>query len=92
MDKTSKSPKLNVKNWECGVLIPVSASETKSKECGGAGAGRKLGGEVAKEDTPQEERRKPLDMEVFTGKVPVPMKVPGRRISQGRRPWFYTES
>lgn len=90
MDKTSKSPKLNVKNWECGVLIPVRA--TKSNGFGGAGAGRTLGGGGARERTPQEERKKPLDMEVFTGKVPVPMEVPGRRIAQGRRPWFYTES
>jgi len=92
MDKASKSPKLNVKNWECGVLVPVSASATKSKGFGGAGAGRTLGGEEVKEDTLQEERKKPVDMAVFTGKVPVPMEVPGRRIAQGRRPWFYTES
>ncbi|KAF8457236.1 tyrosyl-DNA phosphodiesterase I [Terfezia claveryi] len=78
MDKTSKSPKLNVKNWECGVLIPLSASTSKSEE--------------VKEDTPQEERNKPLGMEVFTEKLPVPMEVPGRRIAQGRKPWFYIES
>ncbi|KAF8427386.1 tyrosyl-DNA phosphodiesterase-domain-containing protein [Tirmania nivea] len=93
MDKTTKSPKLNVKNWECGVLIPVSASAANSKEFGGAGAGRTLGGKEAKADVPQEEKRqKPLSMEVFTGTVPVPMEVPGRRIAQGRKPWFYTEA
>ena len=92
MDNTSKSPKLNVKNWECGVLIPVSASATKRKDFGDAGAGRALGGGEVKEDAPQEERQKPLGMEVFMGKVPVPMEVPGRRIAQGRSPWFYTES
>ncbi|RPB18537.1 phospholipase D/nuclease [Terfezia boudieri ATCC MYA-4762] len=92
MDKTSKSPKLNVKNWECGVLIPVSASASKSEEFGGAGEGRALGGERFKDDTPQEERNKPLGMEVFTETMPVPMEVPGRRIAQGRKPWFYIEA
>jgi len=92
MDKTSKSPKLNVKNWECGVLIPVSASAARSKEFGGARAGRTLGGGEEKGDAQQEVRKEPLGMELFAEKVPVPMNVPGRRIAQGRKPWFYTES
>lgn len=29
-DKTTKSPKLNCRNWECGVLVPV-ISEVKNE-------------------------------------------------------------
>jgi len=25
VDRTTKAPKINLKNWECGVIVPVSA-------------------------------------------------------------------
>jgi hypothetical protein len=85
-DKTTKQPKLNIRNWECGVVIPVvqatPASVSSKKEVddrenavygrsGVFGAG-------------------PPSMKVFEGRVPVPMVVPGEEYGT-ERPWFYTE-
>ena len=82
MDRAKKTPKLNVRNWECGVLIPVSAA-AGAKEVGDSDAGRVSGQEVRK-------AARPLDT-VFGNTVPVPMQVNARRIAAGRIPWFYEE-
>jgi len=81
---------MNTVQW-AGWVIIVSALGTKSKGFGGTGARRTCGAAV-KDATRQEEKRWQVGVVVFTGEVPVPMEVPGRRIAQGRNPWFYTES
>ncbi|TVY80638.1 Tyrosyl-DNA phosphodiesterase [Lachnellula suecica] len=67
-DRTTKEPKLNCRNWECGVVIPVITGDSKSEN----------------------KDQGPPGMEVFKGKIPVPMVVPGNEYA-GKRPWFYTE-
>ncbi|RHZ58741.1 uncharacterized protein CDV56_108042 [Aspergillus thermomutatus] len=68
-DRTTKQPKLNCRNWECGVLVPVldtaDTSDKVSKVSGNNGGGG------------ADESADMLD--VFRGPVPVPMTVPGRR-------------
>lgn len=29
-DKATKAPKLNCRNWECGVIVPVAATDTET--------------------------------------------------------------
>jgi hypothetical protein len=65
-DRTTKAAKMNCRNWECGVVVPVEAQE-----------GHARGGAVG--------------MEVFEGRIPVPMQVPGADYA-GRRPWFSSEA
>ncbi|KAL1982854.1 hypothetical protein VTN96DRAFT_854 [Rasamsonia emersonii] len=80
-DRTTKEPKLNCRNWECGVLVPIirpapSAGEDKTGD--------------------NDERKKKADMhidiaDVFGDTVPVPMHVPARPYGPDLKPWFYME-
>ncbi|GFF59823.1 hypothetical protein IFM62136_04329 [Aspergillus lentulus] len=75
-DKTTKQPKLNCRNWECGVLVPIldkdSSSDKVSDSTSGKGANESA------------------DMlDVFRDTVPVPMTVPGQRYGPGLKPWFF---
>lgn len=96
MDKATKAPKLNVRNWECGVLIPVYAATTdKDKGFGGAGRGKSLStneGGAGVQEVEGAERTGPVAMDVVGQRVPVPMVWPGRRIDGGGKPWFYSEN
>lgn len=89
-DRNTKQPKLNVKNWETGVVVPVmkpphsyqSPSEYGTPAIGSGGnaaaAGRTYGGTGVPGWT------------VFAGKdgVPVPMVLPAQPIGK-RQPWFF---
>ncbi|CZR59989.1 uncharacterized protein PAC_09884 [Phialocephala subalpina] len=45
-DRTSKQPKLNCRNWECGVLVSASGSTLTRKPSEGEEGGQSLGMEV----------------------------------------------
>lgn len=79
MDRVTKSPKVNCKNWECGVILPVPAP----------GQGRSLGGGLPQQ-APPGRREAPPDMGIFEKVVPVPMKVPAEPM-EGKQPWFFGE-
>lgn len=72
-DKASKQMKLNARNWECGVVVPVVLEQREERE-----------GEVTVE------MGKGKGLEVFEGRVPVPMSWPGREYGE-RKPWFFME-
>ena len=80
MDRATKTPKLNVRNWECGVLIPVSVA-ADAKEVGDSSAGRVS-------DQGAQNGAKPLDT-IFGNTIPVPMQTTTKKIAAGRVPWFY---
>jgi len=67
-DKTTKEPKLNCRNWECGVVFLVPAAT-------GSGGALKDNG-VDSQGSPS--------TEVFRGYVPVPMIVPGEKYGTKR--------
>ncbi|KAF8472513.1 tyrosyl-DNA phosphodiesterase-domain-containing protein [Kalaharituber pfeilii] len=93
MDRATKSPKLNVRNWECGVLIPVQAAVLTGFS--GASTGRTLGGELEaqQEDEENEEvDQTAVSMDVFKGRVPVPMEWPSKKIRADKKPWFYLDA
>jgi hypothetical protein len=60
-DNTTKKAKINIRNWECGVVIPVPSSALPAETSTDAGA-RVADG---------------LDMSVFDGYIPVPVVIPG---------------
>jgi hypothetical protein len=86
-DKSAKQPKLNIRNWECGVVVPV-ASGAKLRGHGRS-QGAKTNGKVA-QDGSVTMAIETVEMDIFADCVPVPMVVPGEEYGS-RRPWFYTE-
>ncbi|KAL3458664.1 tyrosyl-DNA phosphodiesterase-domain-containing protein [Aspergillus heterothallicus] len=89
-DRSTKQPKLNCRNWECGVIVPVvrSNSATDSGTENNDFRDARLGG--VKRMNKVEENEHLLD--VFTGTVPVPMRVPGPRYEGPREPWYFMET
>ena len=81
-DRKSKTEKLNCRNWECGVVVPVrrrQGSRTPGRSDGGGGKeieGRRGGGEKGGGLT-----------SVFKEVIPVPMQWPGEEYGK-REPWF----
>lgn len=46
-DRATKEPKLNLRNWECGVVVPIPAKESPIEPTGGSPPqGQQLGMEV----------------------------------------------
>ncbi|GAD91435.1 tyrosyl-DNA phosphodiesterase domain protein [Paecilomyces variotii No. 5] len=86
-NRTTKEPKLNCRNWECGVVIPIPQQGTKAETSGSLGA--------ASNEKPSDERKNEKESDfapLFETKVPVPMKLPGRPYGPGMKPWYYMES
>ncbi len=81
-DRTTKQPKLNIRNWECGVVVPVHTQELSDLETEGKGK------DVDKRSSGC--KAGPPGMDVFDGVIPVPMVVPGEEYGR-KRPWFYSE-
>ena len=82
-DRSAKAPKLNCRNWECGVVVPVL----------GQGEGRVLGGDEANAETGSKavDTESPTALNVFDGTVPVPMILPGKRYGGARKPWYFMD-
>nr|POF13893.1 tyrosyl-dna phosphodiesterase 1 [Quercus suber] len=100
-DKKSKEWKINCRNWECGVLLPVSAARLEScKEVNPAERTNKASGEESKtesetsETESEAEDEKPDDamvgMSVFDDLIKPPFEIPGR-LYEGKEPWFFKE-
>ncbi|KAL4884082.1 tyrosyl-DNA phosphodiesterase-domain-containing protein [Aspergillus karnatakaensis] len=94
-DRTTKKPKLNCRNWECGVVVPVvknttpdyetqSSDEEDTADDKVAGKGKGKGKAKGKEENHDL-------LTIFKGTVPVPMKIPGRKFEDAsggvREPW-----
>ena len=77
MDRKLKREKLNCRNWECGVIVPVR--------------GRR-GGQTTKDDKVRKGGSTTADderglVEVFQGVIPMPMQWPGEAYGD-QEPWF----
>ncbi|EKV12245.1 hypothetical protein PDIG_45700 [Penicillium digitatum PHI26] len=75
-DPKTKQLKMNCRNWECGVVVPI-INEKKAE--------KKDKGPETNETIPSA----PLPVEVFRDTVPVPMRVPAVPLSESRRPFFF---
>ncbi|GBF59974.1 hypothetical protein TMEN_2371 [Trichophyton mentagrophytes] len=84
IDRKTKQAKLNCRNWESGVVVPVGRVEEDGTERG-ASAEAAAGGAAAEAETEAELSR------VFRAAVPVPMQEPGREYAEDEQPWFYLE-
>ncbi|KAL1959360.1 hypothetical protein VTO42DRAFT_2163 [Malbranchea cinnamomea] len=81
LDRANKQPKLNCRNWESGVLVPVYAAAGQSD---------------VDTQTGEEEQGKQLVDDgltaIFNGRIPVPMHVPGPSYAiRQTRPWYFME-
>ena len=88
-DRATKSPKLNCRNWECGVVIPVLESHPSSS---GDNKPDDKGKTPATATTGQEDGRSESKtaLDAFRGTIPVPMVIPGRKYEgSGLRPWYF---
>lgn len=81
-EKSTKTPKMNCRNWECGVIVPVPAMRGRQSENEGRSSDEEGWGKRKEVVVPSP------TFEVFEGVVPVPMVVPGEPFGD-RRPWFY---
>lgn len=75
-DPKTKQLKMNCRNWECGVIVPI-INEKKTEE---KGKGRETKGTVPSA---------PLPVEIFKDTVPVPIRVPAVPLSEHRKPFFF---
>ncbi|KAJ5109826.1 tyrosyl-DNA phosphodiesterase-domain-containing protein [Penicillium argentinense] len=75
-DRVTGAPKLNCRNWECGVLIPVISEISASK---------------APADSRSETDSNNLSVALFNDTIPVPMKTPAENLAAGREPWFFRD-
>ncbi|KAI9371484.1 tyrosyl-DNA phosphodiesterase-domain-containing protein [Aspergillus egyptiacus] len=83
-DRSTKQPKLNCRNWECGVVVPVIKEKKAEAEAEKRSEDKKTQGKQVSEDGRL--------LDIFKGTIPVPMQVPGRKFEGSRlRPWYFVE-
>ncbi|KAJ5484949.1 hypothetical protein N7539_004937 [Penicillium diatomitis] len=83
-DRSSGHPKLNCRNWECGVIVPVTAASTES-----ASSVIDTKGAVSDTISKSQFEAQSLPVKVFHDTVPVPLKIPGADLTESRPPWFF---
>ena len=96
-DKKEKAWKINCRNWECGVVLPVAAEKlapvkqetTKLRpekvEGGDSETESEDDGEGANADA-----SRLVGMNVFNGLFEPPFQIPGA-LFDGRDPWYFQE-
>ncbi|KAJ0425349.1 phospholipase D/nuclease [Aspergillus carlsbadensis] len=89
-DRSTKQPKLNCRNWECGVVVPVikqkpatTNTERSTNNSEEESSSKQGNGSTVEENTSL--------LDIFAGAVPVPMRVPGPRFHGPRKPWYFME-
>lgn len=90
-DRSAKAPKLNCRNWECGVVVPVLGQGEGGQD---QGQGRILGSDKARTETGSKaevDAESSTALDVFDGTVPVPMILPGKRYGGARKPWYFMD-
>ncbi|KAK6349749.1 hypothetical protein TWF696_006027 [Orbilia brochopaga] len=75
-DRTQKEFKMSNRNWECGVIVPVSQPGGQKQE--------------SQEGDAEDEASMP-DMDVFAETVPVPMSTPAPLLTADNPPWYFGE-
>lgn len=75
-DRIRKEPKLNCRNWECGVLVPITESPSAS---------------TSDEEEKKDESNSVAEgdiVQIFSSMVPVPMRVPAPSLGRELKPWY----
>ncbi|KAJ5826138.1 tyrosyl-DNA phosphodiesterase domain protein [Penicillium riverlandense] len=75
-DRATGQPKLNCRNWECGVVVPITESDLTTQE---------------KQNMMHDRAESPgyFSPAIFRDTVPVVMKTPARQLKEGLDPWFF---
>ncbi|KAK5146067.1 hypothetical protein LTR32_002281 [Rachicladosporium monterosium] len=99
-DKKAKAWKINCRNWECGVLLPVSEEKLlgTAVETGRKVKMEQVEGEDSETESDEEgdsaesvgKGEQVVGMEVFEELVRPPFEYPGREY-EGREPWYFQE-
>ncbi|KAL8767691.1 MAG: hypothetical protein Q9209_005871 [Squamulea sp. 1 TL-2023] len=84
-DRQTKEPKLNCRNWECGVVVPFR----RVVHMTGSGLNDSSIGDNPT-DRPGRGTGTIQGLEAFEKLIPVPMEYPGKEYGDGK-PWFYSE-
>ena len=75
-DRSTKRPKLNCRNWECGILVPTPKT---------TGDGVELPAGTVETEEPGDEV-----LTAFEGTIPVPLEMPAPKLGEGGlKPWFF---
>lgn len=82
-DRSTKKPKLNCRNWECGVLFPVIDKAPDSTPSTPTEPGNAL-------NRTMELGESANALDVFKGTIPVPLQLPGRRFGPNIKPWYFS--
>ncbi|CEJ59480.1 hypothetical protein PMG11_08104 [Penicillium brasilianum] len=83
-DRTTGQPKLNCRNWECGVLVPVITPGGRANSQASDATSATIDAAPKSQLQPQQ-----LLTQIFQDTVPVPMKLPGGDLTESRAPWFF---
>lgn len=78
-DKITKTPRLNCRNWECGVVLPVPTLRGPLH----VELGKSKRGEASSAITATAVE----GLDIFEDSVPVPLRGPARSM-QKAKPWF----
>ncbi|ODH44695.1 hypothetical protein ACO22_00772 [Paracoccidioides brasiliensis] len=92
LDRSTTKPKLNCRNWECGVVIPIrhrGSGQLSSQPSSGSTLRPKLEPESESASVTVSDGSKLVS--VFEPRIPVPMRVPGEPYQPGDKPWYYME-
>ena len=101
-DAKNKAWKIGCRNWECGVILSVSAEKIEAWREAQSGVGVKkeddseTDSETEDEDKTEAKRTRKVSeqlvgMEVFDEIVKPPFEIPGEKYN-GREPWYFTEN
>lgn len=94
-DRATKGTKLNCRNWECGVLVPVvedrpAPAPPSGSETGGDDSSREQSAGPSSGPAQESTRESAHMLDVFgEANIPVPMVLPGARFGSNREPWFF---
>ena len=88
IDSVKKEPKLNCRNWECGVVVPISDDRIAQDQA--TMVHTRDPGDLDEIDENEDQKVVVPSMEVFNAILDVPMEWPGEPIGT-RRPWFFNE-
>lgn len=91
-DRETKQPKLNCRNWECGVIVPVTSEyteaeikalkeKTEQEQSGSEGRLPDVYQRLAKMSTDETAVTR-FQSEIFRDTIPVPMKTPAKEFSR----------
>ncbi|KAL8907861.1 MAG: hypothetical protein Q9171_005686 [Xanthocarpia ochracea] len=84
-DRQTKQPKLNCRNWECGVIVPLrTAMAIVGEGVSSTSTVEDVKGHVGKGND------ETCGLKAFERLIPVPMEYPGQDYGDGK-PWFYSE-